>query len=466
VVKPFPNQVERKLDDAVSPRDSEVKTLAWTSSIYFAEGLPWSLLHQVAAEYFTAIGVSPSGVGRTSLLHGPMLFKVVLSPLLELWGTLRSWMVATQATMGILVGLLALAAESLAGRYLSGGNFVEGAAPSSSLVWSLLFAVGICSAFHDIACDGFYMESLNEERQARFSGVRVAAYRSAMLVGSAGLVVLGGRISWLVAFSVGGLVLFLLAIVHQIFLPRGRGGGTSSLAPAEAKKKRERGRFLDPYVSFLTQDSVLLVVAFLVLYKLADTLMFSMSSVFLGRELGIGTDLRGVIRTFSVLASILGAMVGGAWIARKGLDKTLLIITVLMVGTVPLYALLANFSEQLSIFSGTEPATLSTVVWAQDGVTLSIVTIVIVIEQIFGGFATAAQVVFIMRRCHIEYRTAHYAFSTAIISLTHMGLGVGSGVVYEAVGATSYFWLVSALALPAVVLALMVPTGSQAATRA
>jgi PAT family beta-lactamase induction signal transducer AmpG len=219
-------------------------------------------------------------------------------------------------------------------------------------------------------------------------------------------------------------------------------------------------------LSFLRQDSVASVVGFLVLYKMADALMFSMSPVFLGRELGIGTDLRGIIRIFSVVASILGAIVGGAWIARRGLEKTLVLITFLMASTEPLFAILATFAPALTIFNGQQAATLETANWGSDATTLGLVTLVIVIEQICGGFATAAQVVFIMRRCHIEHKTAHFAFSTAIISLTHMGLGTMSGVVYEQVGSISYFWIVSALTLPAVFLAFIVPVQARSTAHA
>jgi len=244
-------------------------------------------------------------------------------------------------------------------------------------------------------------------------------------------------------------------MIHTFFLPR----------PERARHSRGKGvprpKFsAAPYLSFLRQNSVVAVFAFLVLYKMADALMFSMSPVFLSRELGIGTDLRGIIRAFSVVASIFGAIVGGAWIARRGLENTLVLITLLMASTEPLFAILASFAPALAIFNGQEAATLETAHWQRDGTTLGLVTLVIVIEQICGGFATAAQVVFIMRRCHVEHKTAHFAFSTAIISLTHMGLGSMSGVVYERVGASTYFWIVSALTLPAVILALIVPTGA------
>lgn len=427
---------------------SEGKTLLWTSSTYFAEGLPWSILHQVAAEFLTTIGAAPAKVGSTSLLHGPTLLKVVWSPVVQLVGTLRSWMIATQALMGVLVGGLALLAHHLAGQGL-------GDATDTTWVWVVLVMIGVLSATHDIACDGYYMEALNPERQARFSGVRVAAFRAAMLVGSSGLVVLAGASNWLVGLGAGGVLLLALAGYHFLFLQPVVSAGTPPSSSEGAAHRWEKVR--DSYLSFMRQDAALYVVGFLLTYKMADVLLFSMSRLMLKNELGIGVDLRGTIGFFSMVSSILGAVWGGLWISRRGLKKTLLPITVLMAGTEPLYALLASQAPSLSIFHDGLPATYETVVWGTDWLTLMLATLAIVIEQICGGLATAAQMVFIMSRCNKEHRTAHFAFATAIYSAAQMSLGFASGFTYEAAGASLYFWLVSLLTLPAIGFAILVP---------
>ncbi len=439
-----------------------LKALAWTGSTYFAQGLPWSILHQVAAEFFTTIGVAPSGVGRTSLLHGPMLFKVFWSPIVAMVSTLRTWMVATQAFMGILLGGLALAAHSLVQKLDIGAELNDAGSPDMSTVWAILLSIGVLSAVHDIACDGFYMTALRDKDQARYSGYRVAAFRSAMLVGGSGLVIIAGRTSWLAAFAAASALMIALALIHHFILPRPQASPVSDEVESKKRKKSFRD-FAAPYLSFLRQDSVLLVLAFLVLYKMADALMFSMSSVFLARELGIDADLRGLIRAFSTIAGIFGAVWGGSEIARRGLKKTLWLFTLLMVVTEPLYALLAAFAPQLSLFQNGVATNMESVDWGAHGLTLVVVTGVIVIEQIFGGLATAAQVVFIMRRCNPQHKTTHYAFATVVISLSQMGLGVASGEVYELFGPEVYFWLVSLAAIPAIILAKYVPLGEEKA---
>ncbi len=470
-------------------------TLAWTSSTYFAEGLPWSLLHQVAAEYFTAIGLRPAQVGYTSLLHGPTFLKLLWSPIVELFGTLRTWMIGTQALLGVAVGVLAFLAHWAVGEVSAAGpDAVSGAGLSpTAWIWIVLVVIGVLSATHDIACDGYYMEALDAEEQARFSGVRVAAFRAAMLVGSSGLVFLGGLFNWLVGFGVGAVLLLGLALAHRRFLPRAAPSpevvpqaaaddlaaasapetsapetsasetsaseaSASEAATSTQPKRRSLRHVAAAYSSFLRQDRVLLVVAFLLTYKMADVLMFSMSKVLLDRELGIGTDLRGgFINTASTVASIAGAMLGGAWISRRGLRATLLPITLLMAVTEPLYALLAQFAPVLDIAIDGVPVTLRTLDLSAHAFTLGLATLTLVIEQLCGGMATAAQMVFIMRRCHPNHKAAHFAFATAIYSAAQMGVGAYSGRLYEQVGSVTYFWIVSALTLPAIALSLLVP---------
>lgn len=434
--------------DAAFSRRDQNKYL-WVFSSYFAEGLPWSLLHQVAAEFFTAIGAAPSQVGKTALLHIPILLKVVLSPVVETIGSLRRWMVTTLGLMGVLVGFLAVAAHAVATSAFPGSE-------STLWIWVLLFSVGLLSASYDIACDGFYMEELNEKDQALLSGYRVAAYRAAMLLGSFLLVFLGGFFHWLLGFGVGALLLLGLSVLSSWVLP-GRGGRVVT----RPTLPRKGARFAS-YGSFLRQPAIASVLAFLLLYKAADAMMFAMSSVLLGRHLGIGTDLRATLGTFSMVASIAGAIIGGAWVARFGLARALFPITFLMVVTEPLFALLAWAAPELALFVDGEPMTVSTLDWSQAAGTLSLVATVSVVEKLCGGFAVAAQTVFIMQRAHPEHRTAHYAFATVVYSVAQIALGVSSGVLFEGLGPTGYYVLVSLIALPTLVLSRLVPLQGRA----
>jgi PAT family beta-lactamase induction signal transducer AmpG len=281
-----------------------------------------------------------------------------------------------------------------------------------------------------------------------------------MVVGSSGLVFLGGRFSWLLAFGIGAGLLIVLAWVHQRHLRaravRGEEAVPAVRPPPEALSAK-LAHIRRAYSSFLFQPQALLVIAFLMTYKMGDVLMFSMSKVLLARELGVPTDVRGVLNSLSLGASILGAILGGAFIARRSLKGALMTITLWMALTAPLFALLAAFAPELRIAVPGSVQDASGLVWSQAWPGLSCICTVIVIEQVCGGMATAAQVVFIMQRTAPEHRAAHYAFATAVYSLPQTLVGASSGKLYEAFGPVAYFWFVSVLMLPAIVLGRLVP---------
>lgn len=403
-----------------APPARKTTTAAWTSTTYFAEGLPFSILHQLSAEFLTGIGLSPETVGHTAGLHLTHTLKFVWSPIVEAFGTLRSWMVGMQALLGIAVGLLAVLAHRMA-------LLPDPMRADTTLLWLALIAVGVLSATHDIACDGYYMEALGEKDQALYSGLRVAAFRVAMFVGSSALVFLGGAVNWLLGFGAGAAILGGLALAHGALLPR----------PAEAADgatpQPRLDKVWDAYASFLTQERAALVIVFVLCYKLGDVLMFSMSKVLL-RDLGVDTATRGVLNLFGTPAGILGAMVGGAWISRRTLARTLTPLTLAMALPIPLYVWLAWASPHLFVI-GT----------------------VLVVEQFCAGLGAAALVVYIMRRCNPEHRASHYAFATALTAVTQMATGYFSGHLYEAVGPVAYFTIASLASAPALLLLPFVP---------
>src|SRR3984957_17315696 len=195
------------------------RALLWTSTTYFGEGLPWSFLHQMGTEFLTAIGASKTQIGSTSLLHLAGTFKFAWSPALDLFGKRRTWLWVLQLVLGL--GMFAVAAV----------------APSRNLTafWLVVSALAIVHATHDIACDGFYLQALDKHDQALYLGTRLGAYRLGMVVGSAGLVVLAGKTSWLWGFGAAGVLMILTAVVNAAIMPHPPERGQSQLdAPPHA----------------------------------------------------------------------------------------------------------------------------------------------------------------------------------------------------------------------------------------
>lgn len=385
------------------------RTLLWTSSSYFGEGLPWSVLHQLATEFLTASGASKTQISSTSLFHFAVTLKFLWSPVVDLFGTQRRWLLQAQVVLGIGMLITAL--------IVAGGN--------PALFWLVLALLSVVHATHDIACDGFYLSALGERDRALFSGVRNAAYRAATIVGSSVLVVLAGRTSWTLAFASAGALMLLVAVLNARLLPH----------PAEPRRAagQDRNAFAMAYRSFLRQPQAGRVLAFLFFYRLGDIMMFAMAKPLL-KEIGVGTTERGVLNGAGIVISVLGSLAGGALLARQGLARWLVPMTYLQSFAIPLYIVLAAARPGLPLISA-----------------------IVLLEQLASGIGAAAHAVFLMQRTSRSFTASHFAFATAVVSVGSTLSGFASGPLDEALGHPAFFTLAFVASWPSLVLAHFVP---------
>src|SRR5262245_52231934 len=157
----------------------------------------------MALEFLVAIGASNTAGAMTSALHWATSLKFLWSPIVDLFGRLRTWVWMMQIILGL--GMLAVASLS------SHGNSLP--------LWIGLGTLAILLATHDIACDGFYLQALDRRGQALFAGTRIGAFQVAKIVGSSALVVLAARKGWQVGFGAAGVLMFLTAATNYAVMP-------------------------------------------------------------------------------------------------------------------------------------------------------------------------------------------------------------------------------------------------------
>lgn len=393
-------------------KDNGLRSVPWVASTYYGEGLPYSIVHQVSAELFTAFGASLAAIGYTSLYGLAWNFKFLWSPAVDHYGHKRSWVVGTQIALALVIFAIAMPAQV--------GDL-------KAVAW-LLIPVSILAATQDIAVDGFYLEALPDKRQAAYSGLRVGAYRIALLVGKGGLVVLAGLAGgWKAAFFAAAAMMLLLGVGHALLLPR----------PAKAARtdKHAFAAFIRAFLSFLKQPKVILVLAFILTYRAGDALMFAMGTPFL-KDLGLSLTQRGIVSgTWGTIASVGGAMVGGMIVSRLGLERTLRPIVLAQGFAILLYAWLAHARPSFT----------------------AIVAIVL-IEQFVAGIGTAGLMVYLMRSCQGAYKASHFAIASALMSVGATIMGTVSGKLAARVGFPAFFLIAFAAAIPGMILSFFVPT--------
>jgi MFS transporter, PAT family, beta-lactamase induction signal transducer AmpG len=391
--------------------------LLWTSTTYFGEGLPWSFLHQMGTEFLTALRVSNSQIAATSLLHLAVTFKFAWSPALDLFGRRRTWVWALQLVLG--GGMLVVAAL----------------APSHNLTafWFAVSALAIVHATHDIACDGFYLQALDRPGQALYSGTRLGAYRLAMIVGASALVYLAGKTSWLIGFGAAGVLMIVVALVNAAVMPHPPERHAGDEPAPGARPPRKGTAFLEAFASFVGQPQAAPVLAFMLTYRLGDIMMFAMSKPLL-RDLGVDTAHRGLLNGLGTAASILGVVLGGAYVARRGLARALVPLVYAQNFAIPLYILMAVI----------KPGTAG-------------ITAIVLTEQLVSGLGIAGSTVFLMQRCRPAFSASHFAMATSVVSLASTFSGWASGPLNEHLGHPLFFTVAFLASIPSLILVWIVP---------
>jgi PAT family beta-lactamase induction signal transducer AmpG len=397
----------------------------WIPSLYFGQGLPYVAVMSLSVVFYKNLGVPNTDIALyTSWLYLPWVIKPLWSPVVDLLGRKRDWVVILQGAVGLAFALLAAAVPGKAFFLVTLAMF-----------WLLAFA----SATHDIAADGFYLLALTERSQAAFVGLRSAFYRAAMIAGQGGLVLLAGKLTevsgnprqaWLSIFlGLGGFFL-LLAVWHRLLLPRPAADG-----PAERGAGLLEG-FLTTFKSFFTRKDILLVLGFLLTFRLGEAQAIKLVAPFLldpvGKGgLGLTTAQVGLVYgTIGVLSLTAGGIVGGFLISRMGLKRWLWPMTVAVHLPNLAFVYLAFF----------QPQGLATVATA------------IAIEQFGYGFGFTAYIMFMVMIADGPHKTAHYAIGTGFMALGMMLPGMASGWIQEQLGYRLFFIWVCFATLPSIIL--------------
>lgn len=401
----------------------------WVPSLYFGQGIPYVVVMTLSVVMYKKLGISNTDIALyTSWLYLPWVIKPLWSPLVDLLGRKRGWITGLQAALGATLALVALT--------LPLDNFFQ---LSLAVFWLMAFA----SATHDIAADGFYMLGLRQHQQAAFVGVRSTFYRVAMIAGQGGLVYLAGqlgdfsgnvRFAWSVVFFALAATFALLFVYHRWALPR----------PAEDTPNAADGKlwqeFIATFAAFFRRRDIVLVLAFLLLYRLGEAQLLKLATPFLldGRDqggLGLSVQAVGIAYgTIGVLALTLGGLLGGWVISRHGLRRWLWVM----------------------VFSTHLPDLAFVYLSYVQPDSFGLITAAVALEQFGYGFGFAAYLLFMIMVADGPHKTAHYAICTGFMALGMMLPGMASGWIQSQLGYFQFFVWVCLATLPAFAVAAMV----------
>ena len=379
----------------------------------FSAGLPAVLVGATLQAWLTGAGIDIRTIGYFSLIALPYALKPLWAPLVDRFalpfaGRRRGWLFATQGGLALALWWLGTCDPT---RDLTG--FVAAA-----------ILLAFASATHDIVVDAYRADILSEREAGAGVAGYVLGFRVAMVLAGWLPLVLSVDAPWPVVYQ-----------VMTVFIALGMAGTLLAPEPPEPADP-PRGVYavvVLPFLAFTARRGVrgtAAVLAFVVLYKLGDQLLGSVTTIFLLRELQFDKTVVGGLQSgVGLIATITGVIAGGAVLARIGINRSLWIFGVLQAGSNLGYWVLARV--------GADPGWLAAT---------------IVTESFCGGLATAAFLGFLLRQCDARFSATQFALLSGLMTLGRTLLAAPAGDLVERFGWQTFFLLSILAAVPGLLL--------------
>lgn len=376
----------------------------------FASGLPLALTGGTLQAWATVENVSLQEIGFLTLVGTAYTLKFFWAPLVDryvppLLGRRRGWMALTQILLAL--GLIAMGLLS----------------PATSLGPLAMVAVLVAffSATQDIAFDAYRTDVLRASERGAGAALSVLGYRLAMLVsGGLALIIADQWLGWGQTYALmGGLM--LLAVVATLWAPEPENPARVPVSLAEA--------VIEPFKEFFSRPQVWTLLLLIVLYKLGDAFAGALSTTFLIRGAGYSpTEVGTVNKLLGLAATIVGALAGGALMARLGLYRSLMFFGVLQA--------VSNFGYWL-IAVGPQS------IW--------LMAFGVGLENLCGGMGTAAFVALLMALCNHQFSATQFALLSALAAVGRTYLaGPLTPPLVESFGWPTFFAMTVLIALPGI----------------
>ena len=380
----------------------------------FSSGLPLALIGSTLQAWMSSESVDLSIIGLFSLVALPYTLKFLWSPLLDRYslpflGRRRGWMAMTQVSLALtFVGISLF-------------NPVQ----HTSILAFLCCLGAFLSASQDIVIDAYRTEILVPEEFGYGSALNVTGYRLAMLFSGAFALILSDQIPWRWVYLImAGSMLLCLGATLLADEPVNTNRIPRSLKEA----------VVEPFRDFFSRKGSFEILSFITVYKLDVVMTLALMTPFI---LGLGftrTDIGAVTKGFGLFATIAGTFVGGIWMTRLGIRKSLWVFGALQaVSGLTFYA--------LSLLGHHYP----------------MMVVTIASENFFSGMGNSAYSAFLMSLCNPKYTATQYALLSSLMALTRTLAGAPSGHLVQAVGWPHYFLISMALAIPGFLLLLRYP---------
>jgi len=384
----------------------------WTALLLlgFASGLPYALSGDLLAAWLTSAGFDPGKIGALGLVALPYAFKVVWAPLVDrfappILGRRRGWLLCSQL---LLIAAIFSLAQTDPRRSLQ-------------LVAIAAAAVAMLSATQDIVVDAWRADVLDANQRGPGAALSVTGYRLGMIASGAGALILVGRfhLSWPAACRLIGAGMFTGLI-----------GTLIAIEPFAVTNPRTlHEAVVHPLTNFLTRPRGRLILLFVLIFKLPESLAAAMSLPFLLKHGYDAAQVGTIQQGLGIIVTILGTISGGLLVHRWGIWRSLWVFGVLH-----------------------SVSNLAFLALTRIGPRYDALMTVIIIENLCVGLTTAGFIAWMIGQCDNRYSAFQFALLSGVMALGRIGARPISGWMAGSLGWSGFFAASAMCGLPGLLL--------------
>ena len=382
----------------------------------FSSGLPLYILVSLLPAWLRSEGVNLKAIGLFALINLPFTWKFLWAPLFDRYipklagfsmGRRRGWLLLTQIALLLSIPLIALFNPKLG-------------------IWAIAYlatAVAFFSASQDVVLDAYRRELLIDNELGLGNAVHVNAYKIAGLVPGSLSLILADHMPWSSVFTITALFM-LPGILMTVFVKE-------PLLKAGAPKTL-RAAVVEPFKEFIGRNglkSALLILAFIFLYKLGDSMATALATPFY-LDMGFSkTEIGLIAKNAGLWPSVIGGLLGGVWMFKLGINRALWLFGAVQMLAILGFAWLATAGHSL--------------LW---------LGVVIGVEAFGVGLGTAAFVAYIAQTTHPLYTATQFALFTSLAAVPRTFANAATGYMVENLGWFKFFIWCFVLAIPGMLM--------------
>ena len=299
-----------------------------------------------------------------------------------------------------------------------------------ALLAAAALTVAFLGATFDIIIDAFRIDHLEEGQLGAGSGMANYGYRLGSAGAGALALIVAERAGWNAGYAAATIFAIPAVIAGLMLGEPVRREAMLAAEPPRPFAERVKTAFLAPLADFLQRPGAWLVLVFIIVHKLGDT-MANLSLRLLLADLGFSKDAIAFYDvTLGLIAFLVGIFVGGLVYARLGMMRAVMLGLILMA--------VSNLGFAALALAG--PSNLA-------------LALTVGFENFASGAGGVGIVAYLSWLCNLRVTATQFALLSAMASiLGRFVSGTTAGALIEAMGFFNFYVLTTVLALPGVLL--------------